>query len=234
MQLLLQSRPVGDVLVVQCKGRVVAGAEVQSLQLNLEQMMRQHHDVVLQLEEVNFIDSSGIGALVRLASSARSNGRNLRLCALPTAVRKTLEMTNLLPLFNTYNSEAEAITAAYLGSRETDGDASSNQLRILCVFDSAEVRAFLGEVLCRAGYKAITSGNVNDAKILLKATRAQLVVLGASMRSVHGASTRQAFEEIDPAVSVMLLDADFAKGDPGEAAMKLLESIRGHGQDRAS
>src|SRR5271167_3652132 len=83
MQLLVQSRPVGDVMVVQCNGRIVAGPEVQSLQYQMERAMREHRDIVLQLEQVQFVDSSGIGALVRLASSAKTNDRNISLCALP-------------------------------------------------------------------------------------------------------------------------------------------------------
>jgi len=226
MQLQVQTRPVGDVMVVECKGRIVAGAELQSLQYQMERAMREHHDVVLQMEQVQFIDSSGIGALVRLVSTAKSSDHNVAFCALPPLLRKTLQLTNLLPLFKVYATEAEAITAAYLGPRYA-GESDEAQPRVLCVFDSAEVRTFMGEVLCRSGFRALTSGNVHDAKILLKATKAKLVVLGSSMQSMHGTPTRKALEEIDPTVSFLVLDADFAAGDPAEAARKLLESVRG-------
>lgn len=225
MALRLDTRPVGDILVVQCSGRIVAGADVHSLQMLLGKVLPQHHEIVLQLERVEFMDSSGLGALVRLVSTARATGSDLKLCALPPQVRKTLELTNLLSLFEVYESEAEAIVAAYLGARYSK-DCSDQQLRILCVYDSADVRALLGEVLCRAGYKAVTTGNVHDAQILLKATKARLVVLGANMQSVHGASTKKAMEEIDPAVSLVVLDEGFGAQDPGEAATKLLETIR--------
>jgi anti-sigma B factor antagonist len=226
MPLRLDSRPVGDILVVQCSGRIVAGADVHSLQMLLGKVLPQHHEVVLQLERVEFMDSSGLGALVRLVSSARANGSDLKLCAIPKQVRKTLELTNLLSLFEIYDTEAEAIVAAYLGQRYSKDKGDEKQLRILCVYDSADVRALLGEVLCRAGYKAVTTGNVHDAQILLKATKAKLVVLGANMQSVHGASTKKAMEEIDPAVSLVVLDEGFGAQDPGEAATKLLETIR--------
>ncbi|MGO9125616.1 MAG: anti-sigma factor antagonist [Terriglobales bacterium] len=226
MPLRLDSRPVGDVMVVQCSGRIVAGADVHSLQFLIEKVLPKHHEVVLQLERVEFLDSSGLGALVRLASSARTHGGDLKLCALPKQVRRTLQMTNLVTLFKVYESEAEAIVAAYLGPRDSKDQAGDPQLRILCVYDSADVRALLGEVLCRAGYKAVTTGNVNDAKILLKATQAKLIVLGANMQAVHGASTKKAMEEIDPAVSIVVLDDGFGEQDPGEAATKLLETIR--------
>jgi anti-sigma B factor antagonist len=226
MPLRLDSRPVGDVIVVQCNGRIVAGADVHALQAHLERVLPRHHDVVLRLEGVEFIDSSGLGALVRLVSTARANGGDLKLCALQQQVRRTLEITNLLSLFETYDSEAEAIVAAYLGSRYSKDKSGEKQLRILCIYDSADVRALLGEVLCRAGYNAVTTGNVHDAQILLKATKAKLIVLGANMQSMHGASTKKAMEEIDSAVSLVVLDEDFAAQDPGEAATKLLEAIR--------
>jgi anti-sigma B factor antagonist len=234
MQLQVQSRPVGDVMVVQCSGRIVAGPEVQTLQYQMERVMREHRDIVLQLEQVQFVDSSGIGALVRLVAGARANDRTVSLCSLPPVLRKTLEVTNLLPLFRCYDSEADAITAAYLGPRSGSGSPDDAQARILCVFDSAEMRAFLGEVLCRAGFRALTSGNVSDAKILLKATKAKLVVLGGNLQSVHGASTRQALQEIDPSVLMIVLDADFAARDPGEAATGLLERIRSTIEGKAS
>jgi anti-sigma B factor antagonist len=225
MALRLDTRPVGDILVVQCSGRIVAGADVHSLQMLLGKVLPQHHEVVLHLERVEFIDSSGLGALVRLVSTARASGSDLKLCAVPPRIQKTLELTSLLSMFEIYDSEAEAIVAAYLGARYSK-DSGEQQLRILCVYDSADVRALLGEVLCRAGYKAVTTGNVHDAGILLKATKAKLVVLGANMQSVHGASTKKAMEEIDPAVSLVVLDEGFGAQDPGEAATKLLETIR--------
>jgi len=226
MALRLDSRAVGDVMVVQCIGRIAGGADVHSLQLHLERVLPKHHDVVLQLERVDFVDSSGLGALVRLVSTARTNGGDLKLCTLQQNVRKVLEMTNLLSLFETYDSEAEAVVAAYLGPRYSKDQPGEKPLHILCLYDSADVRALLGEVLCRAGYKAVTTGHVHDAQILLKATKAKLVVLGANMQSVHGTSTRQAMEEIDPEVSLVVLDGDFAAQNPGEATAKLLETIR--------
>jgi len=227
MPLRLDSRPVGDVMVVQCDGRIVAGADVHSLQLHLRKVLPQYHDVVLQLERVEFVDSSGLGALVRLVSTARMNGGDLRLCALQQPVRRILEMTKLLTLFETYDSEADAIVAAYLGSRYSQ-DTSGELLRVLCVYDSIDVRTLLGEVLNRAGYKAVTTGDIHDAQILLKATKAKLVVLGANLQSVYGVAAKKAMEEIDPAVWLLVLDEDFAAQNPGDAATKLLETIRNH------
>lgn len=230
MPLTMNSRPVGEVMIVQCNGRVVAGAEVFSLQAHIGDVLPNYGDVVLQLEQVTFVDSSGIGALVRLVSAARAKGGDIKLCSVQPQLRKTLEMTNLLPMFETYESESEAIIAAYLGSRYSKEKSGNTQFRVLCVYDSLNVRTFLREVLCRAGYSALTTGSVPDAKILLKATKAKLIILGAKMQSVHGVSAKKLFEEIDPSVSLMVLDENFEKQDPGECVMQLLEKVRGFAQ----
>jgi CheY-like chemotaxis protein len=178
------------------------------------------------LEQVDFVDSSGLGALVRLVAAARAKGGDIKLCGVQPRLRKTLEMTSLLPMFETYDSEAEAIIAAYLGSRYSKEKSGNNQLRVLCVFDSINVRTFLREVLCRAGYSALTTANVPDAKILMKATKARLIILGAKQQSVHGVPAKKLFEEIDPSVSMVVLDENFEKLDPGESATELLEKVR--------
>src|SRR5271168_4987100 len=203
MQLRMESRPVGDVLIVQCHGRIVAGNEVFTLHSHVGDSIEKHGDVVLQLDNVEFVDSSGLGALVRLMRAARSKGGDLKLCGLQPRIRKTLELTSLLSQFETYDSVEEAITAAYLGSRYSRGKAGDARPRLLCVFESIDVCTFLREVLCSAGYNALTTATVDDARILLKATKAKLVVVSARMQSVHGRPTRKALEEIDPAVSLL-------------------------------
>ena len=182
-------------------------------------------DVVLQLDPVEFIDSSGLGAMVRLTQSARSKGGDLKLCGVPPRVRKTLEMTNLLSQFEIYDSVEEAITAAYLGSRYSRGKTGDARPRMLCVYESTDVCTFLREVLCSAGYNALTTLSIDDARILLKATKAKLVVVSSRMQSIHGKPTRKALEEIDPTVSLLILDENFAAQDPGEAAEKLLGEV---------
>jgi anti-sigma B factor antagonist len=77
----------------------------------------QHHDIVLQLVRVECIGSSGLGALERLLTTARTNGGDLKLRALQLPVRRILEMTNLIALFEIFDNETNAIVAAYLGSR---------------------------------------------------------------------------------------------------------------------
>jgi anti-anti-sigma factor len=225
MQLRIESRPVGDVLIVQCHGRIVAGNEVFTLHSSVGDSIAKYGDIVLQLDQVEFVDSSGLGALVRLMQSARAKGGDLKLSGVPVRVRKTLDMTGLGSQFEIYDAVEEAITAAYLGSRYSKCKAGDTRPRILCVYESNDVCTFLREVLCSSGYNALTTMSIDDARILLRATKAKTVVLSAKMQSVYGKPTRKMLEEIDPAVSIHILDENFASQDPGEAAEKLLRSI---------
>ena len=227
MQLRLESRPVGEVLIVQCQGRIALGQEVNTLHYYVQDAFTRYVDIVLQLEQVEFIDSSGLGALVRLMQAARAKGGDLKLSGVPPHMRKTLEVTNLLPQFETYDSVEEAITAAYLGSRYSRGKIGDARPPILCVYDSKDVCAFLREVLVGAGFNALTALTMSDALILLKATKAKRMVISAQLQSFHGKPASQVVGEIDPAVSLIVLDENFANQDPGEAAEKLLSSVRG-------
>ena len=227
MPLRMESRPVGEVLVVQCQGRIVAGKEVFALHAYVGDSFAKYVDIVMQLDQVEFIDSSGLGAIVRLMHTARSKGGDLKLSGVSPTVRKVLEMTRLLALFEPYDSPEEAITAAYLGSRYSKGIGGDSRPRVLCLFESSDVRAFMREVLFGAGYNAMATANIDDAKILLKATKAKTVVVSAHMQTVYGRPTRKVLEEIDPSVSMFVLDENFATQDPGEAAQKLLSSIGG-------
>lgn len=225
MQLRLESRPIGEVFVVQCHGRLVAGNEVFTLHSQIGDAIDKYGDVVLQLDDLEFVDSSGLGAMMRLVQAARSKGGDVKLSGIPPRIRKILQLTHLLPQFESYDSMEEAITAAYLGSKYSRGKAGDVRPKLLCVYASTDVCTFLREVLCSAGFNALTTTVIDDAQILLKATKAKLVVLSNRIQSLRGRPVRQALQEIAPDVQTLVLDESFASGDPGEAAEKLLQDV---------
>ena len=225
MALRIESRPVGDVLVVQCCGRIVAGPEVHALHAYFGDTRAKYVEIVMQLNQVEFIDSSGLGALVRLMHTSRSKHGDLKLSGVPDGVRRVLEMTNLTKLFEIYDLPEEAITAAYLGSRYSKGLAGDARPRVLCVIDSGDVRALMREVLFSAGYNAVVTGKFEDAKVLLKAMKPKTMVLSAHMQTIDGRATRQVLQEIAPSIQFVVLDEKFASQDPGESMQHLLGSL---------
>lgn len=225
MQLRLESRPVGEVYVMQCHGRIVAGNEVFTLHSQVGDAIEKYGDVVLLLDAVDFIDSSGLGAMMRLMQAARAKGGDVKLSCIPPQIRKVLELTHLLPQFEVYDSIEEAVTAAYLGSKYSRGKAGDARPKMLCVYASTDVCAFMREILCTAGFNALTTTSVDDAQILLKATKAKLVVVSARIQAIRGKPFRNVLQEIVPDVKFVTLEDSFGSQDPGEAAEKLLNDV---------
>jgi anti-anti-sigma factor len=221
----LEIRPIGEVAVVQCHGRLIGGNEVFTLHSQVRDAIEKYGDVVLQLEDVEFVDSSGLGAMMRLVQAARAKGGDLKLSGLTPKIRKVLELTHLLSQFETYDCMEEAITAAYLGSRYSRGKTGDARPRVVCVYASLDVCAFLREILCGAGFNALTTTAIDDAPILLRATKAKLVVVSSRIHIVRGRPLRQAFQEIVPDIQILTLDDHFATQDPGEAAETLLRDV---------
>jgi hypothetical protein len=112
----------------------------------------------------------------------------------PPKILQVLNMTHLISQFETYDTVEETITAAYLGSRHSKGIAGDPRPRVLCLFDSADVRSFMREVLLGAGYNAMTVANIDDAHILLLATKAKQVVISARLQYIYGKPTRKLLE----------------------------------------
>jgi len=224
MPLSLHSRLVGDISVVTCSGRIVEGPESDALKQHLDVIP---HDpcVVLNLADVEFIDSSGLGLLVRLLTRSRAAGGNLRFCAVPTRVGHVLKITRLDTLFDTHASEAEAVSAFYQRGSSTPASRRVGT-EILCVGRSADVQAYVRELLGRAGYGVMTVSNLSDALTLLKATHPRVVVIGADLRLTGGIRAVDTFKSIAPTLSTIELMADFSGHDAGEAAERLLDQIR--------
>ena len=95
MQLILQSQIMGDVVVIHCQGHIVFGDEVRTLQREVEKLTHVRKNVVLQLAEVSYVDSGGLGALVRLRNLLRFDGGDLKLCQLSPFVLQVLTATKL-------------------------------------------------------------------------------------------------------------------------------------------
>jgi anti-sigma B factor antagonist len=219
--LSLNTRGVGKVTIVRCSGRIASG-ETEVLHLHVNDLLRDRVDIVLNLGEIAFIDSSGLGMLVRLLTSTRSARGDLKLCQVPEVVHKVLKITNLTTLFDTHESEEEAVLAFYRRQAAPARTARTG-LTVLCVDQSANVLAYLRELLGRAGYNVLTNNNLRDAMILLRATRPGLAILGPSLKGAPGAE--QTFRGAC-AAPVLELGEEFSTLEAGQAASELLEKIR--------
>jgi anti-sigma B factor antagonist len=109
MQLKLATSTKDGVLVVNCNGRIVFGEESSLLRESVKKAIAENNRVVLNLGEVSYIDSGGLGTLVALRTTAQNAGGMIKLANLTKRVGDLLQVTKLLTVFDVYNSEAEAI-----------------------------------------------------------------------------------------------------------------------------
>src|ERR1700733_271808 len=225
MQLSVESENVGDVVVVRCRGRIVSGDEVRFLQLELEKRTGLTKNVVLQLADVTYVDSGGLGALVRIFGVLRAERGDLKLCQLSPFVFQVLQATNLLSVFHPYASEQEAVQAFSLRpelSKETPH--TSSRTRIVCLDTSLDLLAYLKVLLQRSGYEVFTTRYLSDAVALVVGTKPGVVVCGPGMGSNQSAIEK--FRQSAPNVRLLQLPPDFSTSEAEQAGSELVNRLR--------
>jgi len=106
----IETRKKGDVVIVDFQGRLAVGVGEEVLPHLIEQLLNEGtRKILLNLSEMDYIDSNGLGELVHSLKTSKRFGASLRLLKPQDRVKKTLRLTNLLPMFSVYDSEAEAI-----------------------------------------------------------------------------------------------------------------------------
>jgi len=110
--LKMTNREVDSVSVVALDGRIVLGEESNALREKVKSLIAEgKKKIVLNMANVTFIDSAGLGTLVAAHHSAKSQGAALKLAHLGAKFQEVLQITKLLTVFDVYNSEAEAVAS---------------------------------------------------------------------------------------------------------------------------
>ena len=112
MALRMTDRQVGDVDVLDIEGRIVLGDESNSFREKVKGLLAAgKKKVILNLAQVTYIDSAGLGTLVSTFHSAKSQGATLKLVNLGSKFKEVLQVTKLMTVFDTYDNEAAAIAS---------------------------------------------------------------------------------------------------------------------------
>jgi anti-sigma B factor antagonist len=112
MALKMTNREVNGVSVVELDGRIVLGEESNALREKLKSLIAEgKKKIVLDMDNVKYIDSSGLGALVAAHCSAKTKGASLRLCHLGSKFQEVLQITKLLTVFEVCDTEAAAVAS---------------------------------------------------------------------------------------------------------------------------
>ncbi|HEX8818211.1 MAG TPA: STAS domain-containing protein [Terriglobales bacterium] len=109
MQLKLNHKTKDGVVVIDSHGRIVFGEESSYLRETVKKLLAENNRIVLNLAGTNYIDSGGLGMLVGLYTSARTAGGAIKLANLTQRVGDLLQITKLLTVFETFDSEDKAV-----------------------------------------------------------------------------------------------------------------------------
>jgi anti-sigma B factor antagonist len=112
MQLKLAKRTVDGILVIQGTGRIVFGEESSLLRDEVKKAVGDgNKKIVLNLGDVSYIDSGGLGTLVALHTTSHNAGGAIKLANLTKRVGDLLQVTKLLTVFEVHDSEYAALEA---------------------------------------------------------------------------------------------------------------------------
>jgi len=222
VQLTCEHRRVGDADVVTCVGRISAGPEATALQHKLDTLSERSRHVVLHLGGVDFIDSCGLGLLVRYLLRAQRMSGTLTVCAVSPKIDEVLRITRLKSVFPRYDTEADAIGDVH---RSDVPNAAVADATVLCVDASADVGAYLRELLKAAGYRVLTADNLPDALILLVATQPKVVVIGAELSAARNTRTAEEFHRLASSRAVVELPKGFSAHEAVDAAGEVLRAV---------
>lgn len=106
----IEIRTVGDVRILDCSGKITLGEGTKSVRNTVRDILQSGtKKIILNLADINYIDSSGIGELVSTYTSVVNGGGKLYLLNLTSKIQQLLTITKLLTVFNTFDSEEAAI-----------------------------------------------------------------------------------------------------------------------------
>ena len=106
----IDSRTVGDIHVLDCRGKLTLGDDTQVIRSNISGILKAGgKKIVLNLAEVPYIDSSGIGELVSAQTTVANRGGQLRLLNLTKKVYESLSIMKLLFVFQVYDNEQTTV-----------------------------------------------------------------------------------------------------------------------------
>lgn len=106
----IEERPSGDVIILDVTGKLTIGEGDELLKDKINSLVQQgHKKLILNLEGVPYVDSAGLGEIVRTYTTVSRQGGNLKLLNLTKRIEDLLSITKLLTVFDTYDSEQEAL-----------------------------------------------------------------------------------------------------------------------------
>jgi anti-sigma B factor antagonist len=110
MKIKIDARTIEDVHFLDCSGRITLGEGTMAVRNTVGDILKiGGRKIVLNLADVNYIDSAGVGELISTYTTVANQGGQLRLLHLTKKIREVLAITKLLTVFQAYDSEPATI-----------------------------------------------------------------------------------------------------------------------------
>ena len=108
----IEERVVGSVTILDLKGKITLGEGDEALKDKINSLIQQDRKkLLLNLAEVPYIDSAGLGEIVRTYTTVSRQGGQLKLLNLTKRITDLLSITKLLTVFDTFEAEQEALNS---------------------------------------------------------------------------------------------------------------------------
>lgn len=113
MSLQLSERAIGDVVIIDVSGKITLGDGGDVLLKDKVRSLVQQgrKKMILNLADVSYVDSAGLGEMVQAYATVTKGGGGLKLVNTTKRIKDLLAITKLLTVFETFDSEAEAVTS---------------------------------------------------------------------------------------------------------------------------
>jgi anti-sigma B factor antagonist len=106
----IETRTVGDIKILDCSGKITLGEGTMTVRNTVRDLLKNgDKKIVLNLADVNYIDSSGIGELVSTYTTVTNQGGQLKLLNLTKKIQELLAITKLLTVFQVFDTEQAAM-----------------------------------------------------------------------------------------------------------------------------
>lgn len=110
MQLVIHLRKIGNIVILDLIGKITIGDGSNQLRDEVNRLLEAgEKEIILNFEHASYLDSSGIGELISRHTTTKNQGGHLKLLKLPRKIKDLLTVTRLLPVFETFDNEEDAI-----------------------------------------------------------------------------------------------------------------------------
>ena len=107
----LQKEKFNDVTVITLNGDLLDAANVSEFKREMNPVLTSEYHVVFDMNQIQFVDSSGVGAILSCLRTLNSQGGDLKICSLTKPVRALFELVRMHKIFDIFNTREEAIVA---------------------------------------------------------------------------------------------------------------------------